>query len=135
MHFMRIWIIRLIIGTVIAWNLQAAFIFVFLPGRFAPSYELSGTAGEAAVRGIGVLFLMWNVPYLFALKNPIRYQLALCIALLTQFIGLVGESYVLSTLSTEHVILRNSITRFIIFDGAGLLLLALAYFLSKNKSN
>ena len=119
MHFMRIWIIRLIIGTVIAWNLQAAFIFVFLP----------------AVRGIGVLFLMWNVPYLFALKNPIRYQLELCIALLTQFIGLVGESYVLSTLSAEHVILRNSITRFIIFDGAGLLLLALAYFLSKNKSS
>jgi hypothetical protein len=132
---MRIWIARLFIGIVTVWNLQAAFMFVFSPGRFAPSYELSGTAGEAAVRGIGVLFLMWNVPYLFALQNPIRYQLALYLALLMQFTGLIGESYIFSTLSTEHIILRNSISRFIIFDGTGLLLLVFAYLLIKNKNN
>jgi len=127
---MRVWIARLLIGVVTAWNLQAAFIFIFSPDRFAPSYELSGVAGEAAVRGIGVLFLMWNVPYLFALQNPIRYQLALSFALLMQLTGLIGECYILSTLSTE-----NAISRFIIFDGAGLLLLVLAFLLIKNSAS
>ena len=134
MSVMRTWIARLFIGIVTAWNLQASFIFIFSPGGFVRSYELSGVAGEAAVRGVGVLFLMWNVPYLFALQNPIRYQLALYFALLMQFVGLIGESYILSTLSMEHVILRTSIFRFITFDGVGLLLLALAYFLVKKKS-
>ena len=134
MSLMRIWIARLFIGIVTIWNLQAAFIFIFSPGGFVRSYELSGAAGEAAVRGVGVLFLMWNVPYLFALQNPIRYQLALYFALLMQFVGLIGEGYILSTLSMEHVILRTSIFRFITFDGVGLLLLALAYFLVKKKS-
>ena len=84
----RPWIARLLIGIVIAWNLQSAFVFIFFPGRFVNAYELSGTAGEAAIRGFGVLFLMWNVPYLFALKDPVRYQLALTFALLMQSIGL-----------------------------------------------
>jgi hypothetical protein len=132
---MRIWITRLLIGIVTAWNLQATFIFIFSPGMFAPSYELAGTSGEAAVRGIGVLFLMWNIPYLFALQNPIRYQLALRFALLMQFTGLLGESYILSTLSAEHIILRGSISRFIAFDGIGLLLLVFAFLLIKNKSS
>jgi hypothetical protein len=131
---MRIWVARLFIGIVTTWNLQAAFIFIYSPSGFVRSYELSGAAGEAAVRGVGVLFVMWNVPYLFALQNPIRYQLALYFALLMQFVGLIGESYILSTLPIQHVILRTSIFRFITFDGAGLLLLALAYLFLKNKS-
>ncbi|MCJ7434408.1 MAG: hypothetical protein MUO77_13045, partial [Anaerolineales bacterium] len=85
---MRPWIARLLIGLVTAWNLQAALIFIVSPGGFVRAYELSGAAGEAAVRGFGVLFLMWNVPYLFALKDPIRYQLALTFALLMQLTGL-----------------------------------------------
>jgi hypothetical protein len=68
------------------------------------------------------------------LQNPVRYQLALCFALLMQFTGLVGESYILSTLSAENAILKSSISRFIIFDGAGLLLLVLAFLLIKNST-
>ena len=130
----RPWIARLLIGIVIAWNLQSAFVFIFFPSRFVNAYELSGTAGEAAIRGFGILFLMWNVPYLFALKDPVRYQLALTFALLMQSIGLIGESYILSTMAVEHILLRNSILRFIIFDGIGLLLLAIAYWITKTKS-
>lgn len=132
---MRIWISRLLIAIVTAWNLQAAFIFIFSPSIFVSAYELSGTAGEAVVRGMGILFLMWNVPYLFALQNPIRQRLALYLSLLMQFIGLIGESYILSTLPLEHVILRNSILRFIVFDGAGLIFLVTAYLLTKGESN
>jgi hypothetical protein len=129
----RPWIARLLIGLVTAWNLQAAFAFIFSPSGFVHAYELSGTAGEAAIRGFGVLFLMWNVPYLFAVKNPARYQLALIFALLMQSIGLIGECYILSTLTTEHFLLRNSILRFITFDGLGLFLLVIVYLLIRDK--
>ena len=132
---LRLWIARLLIGLVTAWNLQAAFVFIFSPGRFVHAYELSGAAGEAAIRGFGLLFLMWTVPYLFALKDPLRYQLALTFALLMQSIGLIGESYILSTLTVDHLILKGSIWRFISFDGAGLLMLGISYLLVRNKKS
>jgi len=131
----RIWIARPLIGFVTAWNLQAAFVFIFAPSGFVRAYELSGIPGEAAIRGFGVLFLMWNVPYLFALKDPIRYQLALTFAVLMQFIGLIGETYILSTLTADHAMLQTSILRFIIFDGAGLLLLAIARLVVQDKKS
>ena len=130
---MRLWTARLLIGIVAAWNLQAAFAFILSPGGFVRAYELSGTAGEAAIRGFGILFLMWNVPYLFAVKDPVRYQFALTFALLMQSIGLIGECYILSTLTVDHVLLRNSILRFIVFDGAGLFLLIITWLLLSDK--
>jgi len=130
---MRTWTARLLIGIVTAWNLQAALAFIVFPGRFVNAYELSGVAGEAAIRGFGLLFLMWNVPYVFAVRDPVRYQLALTFALLMQFIGLIGESYILFTLSAEHVLLRSSVLRFIIFDGTGLFLLIAAWLLLRIK--
>lgn len=106
---MRIWIARLLIGIVTAWNLQAATIFIFSPRSFVYAYELSGAAGEAVVRGVGVLFLMWNVPYAFAVIDPVRYRLGLVFALWMQWTGLLGEGYVLSTLAMEHGVLQTSI--------------------------
>ena len=104
---------------------------------FIVSYELSGAAGETAVCGVGVLFLMWIIPYLFAVFHPIRYRVAFISALLMQSTGLIGESYILSTLTMEHTILRTSILRFIAFDGAGLVLLFVAWVLVRtlNDSN
>jgi hypothetical protein len=69
------------------------------------------------------------VPYLVALWHPGKYRLALGMALAMQCIGLVGESLILVTLSDGHALLRASITRFIIFDGSGLILLAAAFWL------
>jgi hypothetical protein len=132
---MRPWIARLLIGIVTAWNLQAAFAFILSPGGFAQAYELSGMAGESAIRGFGILFLMWNVPYLFAVKDPIRYRLALTFALLMQLLGVIGESYIFSTLTVDHVLLRNSVLRFIAFDGTGLVLLGIAYLTVKVRGN
>ncbi len=132
---MRIWLPRLLIGIVTAWNLQAAFAFIFAPSGFVRAYELSGIPGEAAIRGFGILFLMWNVPYLFAVKDPIRYSEALTFALLMQFIGLIGETYILFTLTVEHILLKTSILRFIIFDGTGLFLLAIARLFVQDKKS
>jgi len=129
MNLLRLFLPRLLIGLVTAWNLQAAFVFIIAPASFVHAYELSGAAGEAAVRGVGVLFLMWNIPYLFALRDPMKYHLALMLAILMQFAGLLGESYILSTLPAGHEVLSDSILRFIAFDGVGLVLLVPALWL------
>jgi hypothetical protein len=125
----RLWVARLLIGLVTVWNLQAALTFILWPGRYAPGFELTGIPGAVAVRGTGILFLMWNVPYLVALWHPRKYRLALRLALAMQFIGLIGESLILFTLPSGHALLRTSITRFIAFDASGLVLLAVAFWL------
>ena len=128
---MRLWTSRSLIAIVAAWNLQAALIFIISPETFVHAYELSGVPGEAAVRGVGILFLMWNVPYVFAAIHPVRFRLGLVFAILMQLIGLLGESYIFSTLTMENAVLRASILRFILFDGAGLVLLFFAWWLSR----
>ena len=131
---MRSWTSRLLILLVAAWNIQAGIVFLVSPQAFVGAYELSGAAGEAAVRGVGVLFLMWNVPYLFAAFDPIRYRLGLVFAVWMQLTGLLGESTILSTLTMEHAVLRASILRFIAFDAAGLVLLVIAWLIIRRQS-
>ena len=48
-------------------------------------------------------------------------------------VGLIGESILLSTIPAGHAILRGSILRFILFDGAGVLLLGVAAYLSRER--
>lgn len=91
-----------------------------------PGFELGGAAGRAAVQGMGILFLMWNVPYTVAFWNPIRFYVALYEAVVMQAIGAVGESLLLAGIGEEHLALRDAISRFIFFDGAGLIALAAA---------
>lgn len=122
----RLWLGRFLIGAVLAMNLQAAIYFIASPQRAAPAYELVGLPGEAAIRGFGILFLMWNVPYAFAAWHPVRFRVSLYQALLMQAIGLVGESLIYLDLPLVHTTLRAAILRFIIFDGAGLVALLLA---------
>lgn len=127
----RLWIVRFLVGLVTAWNLQAALAFILQPYNYAPGFELTGEPGAVAVRGTGILFLMWNVPYLVALWHPRKYRLALGMALVMQFIGVMGESWILYSLQFEHTLLRVSLWRFILFDGGGLLLLAVAFWIVK----
>jgi hypothetical protein len=130
---LKFWLARALIFTVIAWNLQAAFVFLYSPETFALGFELGGVPGAATVRGIAVLFLMWNVPYLVAGWHPQKHNLALKEALAMQFIGLLGESWIYMSLSAEHALLQSSILRFISFDGAGLVLLIIAFVLAKQS--
>lgn len=129
----RLGLARFLIAAVVAWNLQVAYVFLFSPEHYVFGFELTGLPGEAAVRGMAVLFVMWNVPYLVALWHPRRHRTSLYEALTMQTIGLAGESFILSTLGMEHVLLRTSIIRFIVFDGVGLIFLGLAFFLSRKK--
>ena len=122
----RIWLARILVGTVFIINVQSALVFYENPGGFAPMYELTGIPGQAAIQGFAILFMMWNVPYVFALINPIKYRVSHYEAIIMQCIGLVGESLIYCSLPIDYTILRNSILRFIIFDGAGLIALIFA---------
>ncbi len=122
----RIWLARILIGLVFFFNVQCALVFLFSAPDYAPSFELSGAAGEGMVRGLGLLFLMWNVPYAVALWQPARYRLSLFEAVVMQAIGYFGETALWFTFSGDHFLLRSSIERFMLFDGSGLLLLLLA---------
>lgn len=117
---------RLLILPVLAWNVQCAAAFVLWPHAYAPGFALSGVPGAAAVRGMGILFLMWNVPYAVAAWNPLRWRVSLYEAAAMQAIGLVGESLLLAGLPGNEAALRAAVARFVAFDAAGLLLLLAA---------
>ncbi len=121
-----VWIARLLIAAVTFFNLQAAILFLIAPSRFAAGFEMSGAVGEAMVRGMGLLFLMWNIPYLVALYDPLRYRVSLLEALAMQFIGVAGESILLISLPGEHPVIQQTVIRFIYFDGSGFVALLIA---------
>jgi len=130
---MKINLARACIGIVILWNVQCAVVFLIWPERFAPGFQLAGAAGEAMVQGMGVLFLMWNVPYAVALWNPVRYRISLYEAVAMQAIGLVGEILILVSLPQGYALAAQSITRFIYFDGAGLVSLLAAVWVTRRQ--
>ena len=129
-----LWIARVCIGAVLLANVQCAVVFWWSPQIYAPTFELAGVSGEAAVRGIGVLFLMWNVPYVIALWHPRRHRVSLWEAVAMQTIGVAGETFIALTLPPGYVTLRASLTRFILFDGSGLAALLLAAWLSRPRA-
>ena len=128
---MRLNLARGMIGLVILWNLQAAFVFLVWPGRYRGVFELQGIASEAMLRSLGVLFVMWNVPYVVALWHPIRHRVSLYESLAMQSIGLIGETAILLSLTAAYALLRATIARFIFFDSLGLILLILALFVTR----
>ena len=75
--FMRLNLARGFIGVVILWNLQAAVVFMIWPERFSFGFELGGAVGGAMQRGLGVLFVMWNVPYAVARWHPVHQRISL----------------------------------------------------------
>lgn len=114
-------------ALVFAINVQCAVLFVLWPDAYAPSYELSGVAGAAAVQGMGIAFLMWNATYPAVIANPARFRALAVVVLAQQAIGLAGESWLRWGLPAGHVALSASIERFILFDAAGLVLMGAAF--------
>ncbi len=123
---MSLHLVRLLIGVVTFWNLQAAVQFMFSPHKFAPGFELSGVPGESMIQGMGLLFLMWNVPYLVALIHPLKYLTSLVEAVIMQAVGVFGETFLLLSLKGSHDLIHESVRRFILFDSGGLILLLIA---------
>ena len=79
--------------------------FIIKPDAFTWGFELNGETGQAIIQGLGVLFLMWNVPYVFAVWNPIKFRISLYEAILMQTIGVFGESFHGLRVGTKHALL------------------------------
>jgi hypothetical protein len=125
----RIWLARFLIFVVTFLNLQCAVQFLVTPGSYTPGFELSGDVGNAFIRSLGVLFIMWNVPYVVALLHPLRHKISLIEAVVMQGIGVIGETALLLVLPGNHPVLETSVVRFINFDGSGLFFLIVALIL------
>lgn len=125
----RLWLSRFLVGAVLLVNLQATLTFIFNPAMHVRGFDMSGALGLAMVRTMGVLFLMWNIPYFFAMINPIKYHISLIEALIMQAIGIVGESYILFLLPKNYVNATSSVERFILFDTLGFVVLLIAFLL------
>ena len=125
------WFARAAVLAVLIANMSAAIPYLLRPADYAAAYELTGVPGEVAVRGFGILFLMWAVPFIPAVWHPTRNRVAFVCVLAMQAIGLAGESLMLAGLPAGHAALRTTGLRFIAFDGAGLVLLLIAYRLSR----
>jgi hypothetical protein len=128
-HRARVWLARLAVGTVFAANLACAAAFITRPETYAGAFELTGIPGAVAVRGIGILFLMWNATYPLVLLSPSRHRPLFGVILVQQAVGVVGETWMLLSLPAGHAALRRTGLRFIAFDFGGLILMAIAYHL------
>ncbi len=127
----RQWLARAALMAVLLANLSAAIPYVARPADYVAAYELTGTPGEVIVRGLGILFLMWAVPFVPAILQPTRNRVAFTCVLAMQVIGLAGESLMMATLPPGHDTLSATGWRFIAFDGAGLVLLSLGYLVTQ----
>ena len=134
MKVSREWIARLLVLVVFVVNVQCALQFVLWPWDYVGAYQLEGASAEAVVRSIGICFLMWNTTYPPVIVRPERYRMLFGVVIAQQLVGLVGESLLYLSLGPELPILASSVMRFIVFDGAGLVLLAVAFALTRTKS-
>ncbi|MHB1016978.1 MAG: hypothetical protein ACYC2X_03675 [Coriobacteriia bacterium] len=129
----RVWTARVAVGAVFLMNVQCALSFIAWPERFTGGFGLAGVPGQIALRGLGIAFLMWNATYPLVMWDPQRHRTVFGIVLAQSLIGLVGESWLLLSLPAGHPEIAASLARFIVFDGAGLLLMAAAFVLSRRQ--
>ncbi len=114
---------RVLILIVAAWNILCAIQFIVFAKDYAPSFDLTpDITGKAVIQSIGVLFIMWNIPYIFAIFHPHKWFILLICALLMQLTGLIGEIWIKSQLTLSYNMV-SSIQRFIVFDAIGLVLI------------
>jgi hypothetical protein len=126
---LSLWLARLVVGAVFFFNVTCALAFVAWPERYAPGFEVSGVPGRVLVRGIGILFLMWNATYPPVLVRPDRHRTLFAVILVQQAIGVAGETWMWAMLPVGHAALRATGLRFMAFDGAGLVGMGLAFWL------
>lgn len=120
-----LWVSRILILIVFTLNLSCSIQFLLQPATYAPSFNLIGETGIIVIESIGILFLMWNVPYAIAIIHPARYFVALLSAVIMQGIGVLGESWIFINIQSLPTA-KLSIQRFIVFDAAGFILLLAA---------
>ncbi len=122
-----VWTARICFALVFAINVQCAVQFVVNPAGFMGGFGLSGPEGQLAVAGLGVAFLMWNATYPLFIWQPQRFPVLGAVILAQQAIGLVGETALYLQLDSFATVAGPAIMRFVCFDGAGLVLMGIAF--------
>ena len=123
------WVARLVVGAVFLMNVGCGLSFLARPDRYTAAFEVGGVPGLALVRGLGVLFLMWNATYPLVILQPDRTRALFAVVLVQQVIGLAGEIWIWLALPAGHAALQATGLRFILFDGIGLLGMVAAFWL------
>ena len=132
-HQLVLWLARLVVGMVFFFNVTCALAFVIQPDRYAPGFEVSGVPGRTLVRGVGILFLMWNATYPPVLFRPEEHQTMFAVVLIQQAIGVAGETWMWATLPAGHPALRATGLRFMAFDAAGLVGMTAIFWLLRKR--
>lgn len=122
-----IWVARAAVGLVFAVNIECALAFILQPQRYSGGFEVSEVPGELIVQSFGILFLMWNATYPPVILSPHTQRSLFGVILAQQFIGLLGETWLLLKLLAGHPALYATGLRFVVFDGFGLLIMGLAF--------
>jgi len=120
---------RIIVAVVMTWNLSAAIPFVLHPESYTASFGVQGggIGGMVLVRGLGVAFLMWQIPYLPVIWHPGRHRTCFLCVLGMQLVGLLGETLMMVNFPPGYLAVKATGWRFILFDGSGLILMGTAY--------
>lgn len=114
-------------------NMICIIAFLTDPEGYIYSYQVKGSLGAiAAIQGFGVAFAMWNVTYPFYIFSRKNNKTLGLVIIVQQVVGLIGELYIQSGLSSECEILYDSIERFVFFDAGGLVLLLVGFVIAKN---
>lgn len=127
----RMWMARILIAAVFFVNVQCAVQFIAWPESYTAAYQLEGASALSVVRSFGICFLMWNATYPPVIARPERYRMLFTVVIAQQAIGLIGETLLVIGMTPELAVMAASVWRFIAFDGAGLVLLAIAFAISR----
>ena len=131
----RAWFARAVVGAVFVVNIWCALAFILDPDAYVGGFELVGVPGRIAVQSFGILFLMWNATYPPVIWDPARHRLLFVVVLAQQAIGVIGEVALWATLPAGHDTLLATGLRFLRFDAAGLLLMAVAFVLTRGLAD
>jgi hypothetical protein len=126
-RFVTLWAARLVLALVFCCNISCALAFIFEPAAYTAGFEVTGVVGEVLIRGIGILFLMWNATYPLVIWHPVRYWQLFLIVMAQQAIGVAGETWLWLTLPPGHDPLVLTGQRFIIFDAWGLVMMVVTF--------
>lgn len=127
-------IAQFVVGVVFILNITCAIAFICQPEKYMGGFEIDGVQGRLVLQAMGILFLMWNATYPPVVVNPVRHKTLFGVILIQQAIGVIGESWLMLTIPAGYPALLAIVLRFVYFDGAGLILMGLAYYSLTKKS-
>jgi hypothetical protein len=130
-----VWLARLAVGAVFLANLSAALPYLIWPRPYAAGFELEGVPGDVIVRGLGVLFLMWNATYPPVIVSPDRQRTLFAVILVQQLLGILGQLWIGAALPAGHAALRATGARFLAFDVTGLAAMGIAFGVLARRSH